>query len=439
MFLLYAVARPVLSSTNVITTSTLTSNVSEACKDITRCRTLADIFKSCLTVVFISIWVSMHPDVPDVSRVGESDVGNLLNELIIMTFSIFLPELIILWAMRQRHRAGIIAEKYRKYGWTKPHAFLAIMGGLALYDKGGNFRGYLRDSDTFQVPEDYETAEEIEDCLKGPGAQDRVGNLGGVPSVAASEAPPVASENNSSPRKRSSQDEDPVATPSELGSSHLPNPWDEVAMSSSSLLQQPPEFSSQPEAPMITEDHEQYELKDLPVREKPQFLEPYSCLLEYVLDRGLINLPESEIKGNINRGDIVAKLSAIFSTGWFWVQIAARAAQGLLITEIEVVTLIFTVLSFAGYLLWLDKPQRVRFPVRVTWECTPPKEAKRHSTRDIRRRILANLDEMIGNTPTVPSRQAIRFWLLIAPGCYPMVFLARTTIILCSGTDKGLS
>ncbi|KAL0567499.1 hypothetical protein V5O48_014492 [Marasmius crinis-equi] len=210
-------------------------------------------------------------------------------------------------------------------------------------------------------------------------------------------------------------------------------------------MNHPSEIHDRSSEPTIR-NHEVHE--GSPVRNKPEFLGPYSCLLEYTLDRGLINLSESEIKGNVNHGDIFAKLSAILSTGWFWVQIAARGAQGLLITELEVVTLSFTVLSFAAYFLWLDKPQRVRFPIRVSWELTSPREAKRHSTcdrrtgiisklcSDLRRRISADHDDFFPNGLPIQTRQTIKFWSLIMPGFYPTIFFIRHTYILLSGNDN---
>ncbi|KAL0563822.1 hypothetical protein V5O48_018240, partial [Marasmius crinis-equi] len=166
MFLIYLVARPILSSPNTTTISTFLPNPGDACRDITSCRTISDIFVACFTVILISIWVSMHPDVPDVEHVGNSDVGSFLNQLIIMTLSLIFPELIAAWAIQQRKEAGTVANKYKRYGWTKAHAYLAIMGGLALYDKNGHFRGYLDDSDSFEQ-EDYALAIEIERSLRG--------------------------------------------------------------------------------------------------------------------------------------------------------------------------------------------------------------------------------------------------------------------------------
>ncbi|KAL0564835.1 hypothetical protein V5O48_017201, partial [Marasmius crinis-equi] len=242
-----------------------------------------------------------NKDVPDVVRIGESAIGSFLNELLIMTLSIVLPELIILWAIRQRQTAGIIAKKYARYGWTRTHALLAIMGELALYDKDDQFRGYLRSSHTFNDDE-YQLAEEIELSLSRK------------------------SQNNHG-RHAIEERYEP-------------------------LQQKPPEFLSQ-----------------------------YTCMLDYALARGVVDLRKSEITESISHGDIFAKLSALLSTGWFWVQIIARKQQGLFITEFEVVILSFTVPSFAAYVLWLDRPQRVRYPIRITWDIKPPRPVAQNSNQ----------------------------------------------------------
>ncbi|KAL0574507.1 hypothetical protein V5O48_007457 [Marasmius crinis-equi] len=358
MFFLYAVARPILASDNTTTTSTLFSNASDACRDISDCRTISDIFLSCFTVVFISVWVSMHPDVPHVEHVGNSDVGNFLNQLIIMTLSFLFPELIAGWALRQRKEAGKLETKYKKYGWTKAHGYLAIMGGLALYDKDGKFRGYLDDEEGFSN-DDRKVVREIEESLAG----------------------------------------------------------------------RPPSVSKFLLKPSILTH---YVLQVAIAAEEP------SCLLDYMLSRGLVDLTQPEIKATLSHGYIFAKLSALLSTGWFLVQILARAVQGLVITELEVVTLSFTMLNIAAYAIWWDKPQRVRFPVRVTWVPrlrTPPEAANRTSTqrlfgwapqfwRELRGRLVAVFKRVVFEDIAVRERRGMIWRRLSVLGLYPFIFLS---------------
>ncbi|KAL0568986.1 hypothetical protein V5O48_012985 [Marasmius crinis-equi] len=69
-----------------------------------------------------------------------------------MVNALFFPEFIIIWAIKQRYAAGVIAKRYKSYGWTRAHGFLCIMDGLALYDKNGKFRCYIRDGDRIEEP-----------------------------------------------------------------------------------------------------------------------------------------------------------------------------------------------------------------------------------------------------------------------------------------------
>uniref|UniRef100_A0A0W0FKS8 Uncharacterized protein n=1 Tax=Moniliophthora roreri TaxID=221103 RepID=A0A0W0FKS8_MONRR len=109
------------------------------CVDINGCRSLFDIFWSCISVIFICTWVAIHPNIP---KVGTHPAVMLYENIELMLAALMAPEVIILWAMRQRFSAQKIAAKFNKYGWGKSHGFFVLMGGFALYDKG-EFCGYL--------------------------------------------------------------------------------------------------------------------------------------------------------------------------------------------------------------------------------------------------------------------------------------------------------
>ncbi|KAL0569005.1 hypothetical protein V5O48_012966 [Marasmius crinis-equi] len=290
-----------------------------------------------------------------------------------MTLSLIFPELIAAWAIQQRKEAGTVVSKYKRYGWTKAHTYLDIMGGLALYDKNGHFRGHLNDSDSFKQ-EDYALAIEIEQSLRGKSY--------------------------------------PVVVAAEASSSHA-----------------------------AEDPSEKLHPKEEGLTPKPPIMEPYSCLLEYMLSRGLVDLSEAEIKANLSHGDAFAKLSALLSTEWFLVQVIARGVQGLVITELEVVTLSFTVLNIAAYVTWWDKPQRVRFPVRVTWEprlLTPSEAANSVLIRqfrlgwaprlwwELRCRLVADFNSVVFKDVAARKRHRIT-WSLSTIGLYPVIFTSFLT------------
>jgi hypothetical protein len=77
----------------------LVTTSSESCKDIDGCRTLLSIVWSCLATLVACTWVSVHPNVPDS---GDSTVMLALHRMKLMLLAIIAPEIIALWALRQR-------------------------------------------------------------------------------------------------------------------------------------------------------------------------------------------------------------------------------------------------------------------------------------------------------------------------------------------------
>ncbi|KAG1763891.1 hypothetical protein EV702DRAFT_149208 [Suillus placidus] len=75
-----------------------------------------------------------------------------------------------------------------------------------------------------------------------------------------------------------------------------------------------------------------------------------------------------------SKGDIFSKGVAIFQLAWFVLQFAARRAQNLPITLLEIDTLAIVALTFSAYLLWWTKPKDVGRPYIVHWKSTalPP-------------------------------------------------------------------
>ncbi|KAF8641312.1 hypothetical protein AX16_010091 [Volvariella volvacea WC 439] len=73
-------------------------------------------------------------------------------------------------------------------------------------------------------------------------------------------------------------------------------------------------------------------------------------------------IPEKEIQDH-GKGDLLAKAIVVIQTTWFVVQCIARKAQGLALTEIELVTLAFAALNVITYALWWNKPLNVGYPI----------------------------------------------------------------------------
>ncbi|KAI9449657.1 hypothetical protein F5148DRAFT_1019947 [Russula earlei] len=102
-----------------------------SCDDPKACRSLWDIIRSCAITILLCTWVSVHPNIPSPQerwpRVTVRRIG-------LMLAALFVPEIMIAWALRQRQAAVALAEKHKDDGWTTTHGFFAIMGGFMEYE-----------------------------------------------------------------------------------------------------------------------------------------------------------------------------------------------------------------------------------------------------------------------------------------------------------------
>ncbi|KAF8658899.1 hypothetical protein AX16_001943 [Volvariella volvacea WC 439] len=204
--------------------------------DPTRTRTLFDILYSCIGVILLCTYISIHHNIPDQ---GATWMQVKWMRIRTTLYALLAPEFVIMWAIRERVVAGRVANKMKDHGWTRTHGFFLQMGGLVR----------VRSDSTYVV------------------LQERWGVGGGG--------------------KRE---------------------WNALG---------------QCEIPRI---------------------------------------PEKEIKDH-GKGDLLAKAIVVIQTTWFVAQCIARHTQGLILTEIELVTLAFATLNVITYGLWWDKPLNVEYPI----------------------------------------------------------------------------
>ena len=87
--------------------------------------------------------------------------------------------------------------------------------------------------------------------------------------------------------------------------------------------------------------------------------------VEALLDAGLVQLPRpSEIQDK-SKSDWVSKSLLLIQITWFITQCIGRRTQHLPLTELEVITLAYTIVNVMIYAVWWEKPYRVAEPVRV--------------------------------------------------------------------------
>ncbi|KAI9509150.1 hypothetical protein F5148DRAFT_978758 [Russula earlei] len=141
------------------------------CDELSGHRSLWDIIWSCAVTILLCTWVSVHPNIPSPheswARVAWRRVG-------LMLATLFVPEAMIAWALRQRLAAVELANILKGEGWTTTHGFFAIMGGFMEYEGNRPIRVLLPEElNSYSLTGNGDfpriAKEEIEDKSKGEG------------------------------------------------------------------------------------------------------------------------------------------------------------------------------------------------------------------------------------------------------------------------------
>ncbi|KAF4616278.1 hypothetical protein D9613_008780 [Agrocybe pediades] len=123
-----------------------------------------------------------------------------------------------------------------------------------------------------------------------------------------------------------------------------------------------------------------------------QILTPWN--LEWFSTQGMVDvpeIPESEIKDR-SKGDIFSKTMVLGQTTWFVVQCIARIMQGLVLTQLELVTLALAALHAFMFFLWLHKPLAARSPITV------------------RLRMIRKIKRAVEDSPETIEHDTTSFW-----------------------------
>ncbi|KAF7984873.1 hypothetical protein HWV62_10853 [Athelia sp. TMB] len=96
--------------------------------------------------------------------------------------------------------------------------------------------------------------------------------------------------------------------------------------------------------------------------------------------RGHLVAPTTEELANQSKGDALSKGVAVLQTLWFVMQCIARRIEHLPVTNLEVMTLAYTVMTVAMYVVWWDKPLNITCAVRVPEEEVEEKDADKYSS-----------------------------------------------------------
>ncbi|KIK59290.1 hypothetical protein GYMLUDRAFT_1004685, partial [Collybiopsis luxurians FD-317 M1] len=105
--------------------------IPDSCDNIHSCRTLSQILWSCIGVLVASTWVIIQPNLP---APDERFWRTLSRKVGLVLVALFAPEVMVVRAAREWFSARKLAARFRTEGWSKKHAFFALMGGFALYN-----------------------------------------------------------------------------------------------------------------------------------------------------------------------------------------------------------------------------------------------------------------------------------------------------------------
>ncbi|KAG2069386.1 hypothetical protein BDR04DRAFT_1128890 [Suillus decipiens] len=107
-------------------------------------RSLWSIISSSVLTLFACIYTAIHTNIPSPD---DSPYHILRRRLGIMIMALIAPELIVVWAMRQRLSARQVTKQFKELGypdvrpqledpsdtWTQTHSFFVLMGGFMLH------------------------------------------------------------------------------------------------------------------------------------------------------------------------------------------------------------------------------------------------------------------------------------------------------------------
>ncbi|KAF8644071.1 hypothetical protein AX16_008705 [Volvariella volvacea WC 439] len=208
--------------------------------DANKTRTVFDLLYGCLGVIFLCTYISIHHNIPDQS---DSWLERIWLKARTTIYAMIAPEVVIMWALRQRIMAAEIAysDWGKEHGWTRAHGFFVQMGGLMLEVEKGKRYEVIR--------------------------------------------------------------------------------W----------------------KTFLVRDKRLYDSRGVRIDNIPGIKE------KEIMDHG--------------KGDVLSKAIVVLQTSWFVAQCIACQVEGLVLTEIELVTLAFAALNVVTYLLWWDKPLNVEYPV----------------------------------------------------------------------------
>ncbi|KAF7984846.1 hypothetical protein HWV62_10799 [Athelia sp. TMB] len=314
------------------------------CKDIDHCRTLAAIVQSCIVTILACVWFAVHRNIP-APRVDHPHANffirtglfvwyKILDQrqaLTVFVVTLLVPEWVLAWALRQFLRARKLAKELEE---AREEAKEEARQRLQAEQTKG------------QEPE------------KGAGesADDRADDE----MLAESTSMSIHSEHERLIKRQ-------PTSPDGVDSSQHASMDDERKavydpVEAAQCVAKADEAWKIVHAFFIIMGGYYFYSKKGPGRP----LSPEDVV--ELVRRGHLVAPTTEELANQSKGDALSKGVAILQTLWFVMQCIARRIEHLPVTSLEVMTLAYTVITVAMYLVWWDKPLNISCAVRVPEE-----------------------------------------------------------------------
>ncbi|KAF7979545.1 hypothetical protein HWV62_42144 [Athelia sp. TMB] len=331
--------------TAIITSIPVHANLPDGeCYDIRYCRTLEGLVLSCLVTIFACVWFAVHRNIP-APKVHRPRHGNVFvrtglfvwykildqrQAVIVFVVTLLVPEWVLAWALRQ---------------WIVAHKLTGRLEGA---------RAEANEKRKELLSKGMETEKEVGE----PSVHAAIDELPAEPSgisVKPEHALLANSEskllNRVASRRCKKRCEDCDVHKSE---------YDQVA--TAKRVGKANEAWGLAHALFIIMGGYNFCGEDGPIHP----VSPENAV--ELVKRGHLVAPTSDELANQSKGDALSKGVAILQTLWFVMQCIARRIEHLSVTNLEVMTLAYTVITVAMYIVWWDKPLNVSCAVRVPEE-----------------------------------------------------------------------
>ncbi|KZP06522.1 hypothetical protein FIBSPDRAFT_1053492 [Athelia psychrophila] len=320
----------------------------DTCNELDKCRSLVGIVTSCLATIFACVWVAVHPNIPGPNQ---SWASRQFESFKVIMVTLVVPEWVLAWAVRQFLQA-------RKYSEILERARVRAAEEATLQ----NNRNSANEGST----RDASSSDHGSDQPVGIGLEEQsvlLQNLGRDSTESVNEVTTGELDNdrtNLVPRKSRESTQVPQEPASTLVDpwqveGHLGRTTQSWTTAHGFLAIMGGFYYYQNGKPM-------FPLQVGGISTSDDRAEDY--ILALVQSRSLVP-PTSEELGDRSKGDALSKSIAVFQTLWFVAQCIARRIENLVITNLEIMTLAYTVITVAMYTAWWHKPLNVHCPVRV--------------------------------------------------------------------------